>query len=313
MKAVFVGEAYHALGALSPSPADISRVCPQSRGLSRPSPRWGRWYARPDGRPEAVCAVRYSGAAGPAADLVPRLRTTRSLPTSASGWARAEPVQRPPPHPPRVGREEARRAVSRVARRTGSSSARTSPPRGCWRSTTSGRTASGATGAGSRSRSPRSRTRPGGVLPHEHTHPQIRQERQRLLRGPRGRSGSRPSCSTTGTSMSTCPPTLPALEVLGRHVSRLWRLPDLDLAPARPRRRAPHRRRPPPLRERARARGGRPQDHGAPALDPRPWIARLPDAPRVLRPTGSRSVGGQGEPRRDPLESALAAAGRGAT
>ncbi len=61
-------------------------------------------------------------------------------------------------------------------------------------------------------------------------------------------------------------------------------------------RRFPHRRRPPSLRERARARRGRP-DHGVTRVDDGSRSARISDTPHVLRPPRPRRGGGRGERR----------------
>jgi uncharacterized protein (DUF1015 family) len=67
----------------------------------------------------------------------------------------------------------------------------------------------------------------GRVLPHEHTHPQIRQERHRLLEATRVQP--EPIFLLHDGHLDVeLPADPPELEVDG---TRLWRLPDLDLAP----------------------------------------------------------------------------------
>jgi uncharacterized protein (DUF1015 family) len=67
----------------------------------------------------------------------------------------------------------------------------------------------------------------GLVLPHEHTHPQIRQERHRLLEATRVQP--EPIFLLHDGHLDVeLPADLPELEVDG---TQLWRLPDLDLAP----------------------------------------------------------------------------------
>ena len=70
-------------------------------------------------------------------------------------------------------------------------------------------------------------------------------------------------------------------------------------------RRFPHRRRPPSLRKRARARRGRP-DHGVTRVDDGSRSARISDTPHVLRPPRPRRGGGRGgrrQRRRRPFTS----------
>ena len=117
-----------------------------------------------------------------------------------------------------------------------------------------GRTTSGPTGsrAAARASSPRSRssrTRPGAVLPHERTHA--------------GPEGEPPAAAPRGSRAAGA--DLPALRRRRRRSRRrsarpdlaadgaaLWRLPDADVSGLLRRPPAPDRRRPPPLRDRAR-------------------------------------------------------------
>ncbi len=67
----------------------------------------------------------------------------------------------------------------------------------------------------------------GRVLPHEHTRPQVREERLRLLEATRVQP--EPIFLLVDADLDVeLPADAPALEVDG---TRLWRLPDLDLAP----------------------------------------------------------------------------------
>ena len=147
----------------------------------------------------------------------------------------------------------------------------------------------------------------GTVLPHERTHPRIREERLRLLRATRVQPEPIFLLSDGALGLDV-PARAPgsrrrrhaALAAAGRDAAGLRE-------PA-----APDRRRPPPLRERRRARRRarlrERANHGSRRLDRRSGPPGLPDAPCLLEPAGSRGASATAS-RVASLDEALARLG----
>ena len=237
-------------------------------------------------------AVRYSGAAGPLADLV-------APPYDAVAEdERAELFTRSPynvvhltlPESARRGRA----ALPGVARGGDPRAASASPRHGSRMESTSGRTASRASGTASSSPSPPSRTRRGAFSPTS-GRTRVSAKSASACCARRVCTSSRSSCSSTdGRDAQRDPPVSKSTARGSGEFPTSTGTPTPGSAA--------HRGRPPPLRERPRARA----EAGARGarimalrrLDGRPRPARLPDAPG-LQPAGrtSRSARGRAVPR----------------
>ena len=248
----------------------------------------GRWYARPDGRCGAV-PRRPLFRRGWIAGGSRRAAVRRRRPRGARPPPIAQPVQCRPPDPARVARAGGG-AVPRMARR------RDPRARGRAGSLASLRGILGPDGIARERRGvvvslavEPYETR--HVLPHERTHLRIRAERLRLLRAIRVQPEPILVLQDGPLELED-PERAPDLRTDG---SRVWRLDRLRSRLARERRPS-HRRRPPSLRERASSASSAPTRAimALAGLDDGSRCARIPDAPRLLRPARPRRGRGRG-------------------